>query len=191
MSTVTVTKKNGYVAIAADTLTTWGSTKESAEYIVNYSKIYEFKDNFLAFSGSASFQTAVQDILGHTRKKLSFDNVENIFRFSNFLHEQLKDNYFLRPDNDESFETSRGDILIANSFGIFGISSYRYVQEFAKFFANGSGCDYALGAMFAVYSDESKNAEDIAKIGVLAGIEFDDASGSPLECYTIKLKKQL
>ena len=42
--------------------------------------------------------------------------------------------------------------------------------------------------MFAVYNDENKTAEDIVKIGALAGIEFDDGSGSPLECYTIKSK---
>lgn len=79
--------------------------------------------------------------------------------------------------------------MIANSSGIFGMSEYRYVQEYKKFYAHGSGNEYSLGAMFAVYNDENKTAEDIAKIGVLAGIEFDDGSGSPLDFYTLKLKK--
>ena len=95
----------------------------------------------------------------------------------------------MRADDDRSFETSRGEILIANSSGIFGMSEYRYVQKYKKFYAHGSGNEYSLGAMFAVYNDENKTAEDIAKIGVLAGIEFDDGTGSPLECYTLNLKK--
>ena len=105
MSTIAVVKKNGVVAIAADTLTTYGSTKESAEYIVNYEKIYKYKDNFLGFSGSAIFQTAVQEILNKTKKKFSFENVEGIFQLGIFFHSELKDSYFLRADDDRSFET--------------------------------------------------------------------------------------
>jgi len=33
MTTIAVVRKNGYAAIAADTLTKWGSGKESAAYI--------------------------------------------------------------------------------------------------------------------------------------------------------------
>jgi hypothetical protein len=43
--------------------------------------------------------------------------------------------------------------------------------------------------MFSIYDDKEKSAEEIAKAGVLAGIEFDDASALPLTCHTIKLKK--
>lgn len=189
MSTITVVKKDGYVAIAADTLTTWGSTKESADYIVNSEKIFLYKENYLGFSGSTLFQTVAQEILNKTKKRLSFNDVGSIFQFGTFFHSELKEKYFLRPDDDRSFETSRGEMLIANSQGIFGMSEYRYVQEFKKFYAHGSGNEYALGAMFAVYNDENKTAEDIAKIGVLAGIEFDDGTGLPITCYTIKLKK--
>ena len=32
MTTIAVVRKNGYVAIAADTMTKWGSGKETADY---------------------------------------------------------------------------------------------------------------------------------------------------------------
>jgi ATP-dependent protease HslVU (ClpYQ) peptidase subunit len=78
--------------------------------------------------------------------------------------------------------------LIANPFGIFALTEFRYVQEFSKFYAYGSGNEFALGAMFAVYEDESKTAEEIARLGITAGAEFDDGTGLPMNCYTVKLK---
>ncbi|MDQ3180269.1 MAG: hypothetical protein M3Q33_07090 [Acidobacteriota bacterium] len=187
MSTIVIVKKDGYAAIAADTLTTFGNTKESAEYIVNSEKIFKYRENFLGVTGSASLGIAVEDFLKQTKKKVSFQSAADIFRFGLLLHKELKENYFLRADDEEDFETFRGDILILNPKGIFGLSSYRYVQEFSKFYANGSGSEYALGALFALYNDTNKNCEEIARLGVEAGAEFDDASGLPITCYTIKL----
>jgi ATP-dependent HslUV protease subunit HslV len=189
MSTITVVKKDGFASIAADTLTTFGSTKESAEYIVNSGKIVCYKDSFLGVSGSACLQIALEDFLLKAKKTIPLGNVPEIFRFGLSLHKSLKDNYFLQAQDDDDFETFRGDILIMGPNGIFGISSYRYVQEFRKFYANGSGSEYALGAMYALYNDKEKKSEDIAKLGVEAGAEFDDGSGFPLDCYTIKVKK--
>ncbi len=188
MSTIVVVKKDGLATIAADTLTTFGNTKESAEYIVNSEKIFKHRENYLGISGSASLAIAVEDFLTRTKKKLSLENTADIFRFGLELHRELKETYFLQADDEEDFETLRGDILIANPRGIFGLSSYRFVQEFSKFYANGSGSVYALGAMFAVYNDANKTGEEIARLGVTAGTEFDDASGLPITFHTFKLE---
>lgn len=189
MTTVAVVKKNGYAAIAADTLTVYGSTKESAKYIVNHGKIFKYRDNYIGLSGWGVAQSALEDFLGSTKKKISFAGTGEIFRAGLLIHRELKENYFLRTDGSDSdaFETSQSDILIVNPNGIFALTEYRYVQEFAKFYSYGSGGDYALGAMFASYDDEAKSAEDIARIGVSAGIEFDDGSGLPMDCRTVKL----
>lgn len=187
MSTIVVVKKDGKAVIAADTLTTCGNTKESAEYVVNHGKITKYKENYLGISGSATLQIAVQDFLATTKKNLRLANIADIFRFGLELHKKLKDEYFLRPEDEEDFETFHGDILIANPKGIFGLSSYRFVQEYSKFYANGSGGDFALGAMFAVYKDAEKTAENIAEIGVRAGTEFDDGSAVPIDYQTIDL----
>jgi len=190
MTTVAVVKKNGYAAIAADTLTVFGNMKESAEYIVNHGKIFKYRDNYIGLSGWGVAQHALEDFLGRTKKEISFAGTSEIFRAGLLIHREMKENYFLRSEGNETdaFETSQSDILIINPNGIFALTEYRYVQEFAKFYSYGSGGDYALGAMFASYDDESKSAEDIAGIGVSAGIEFDDASGLPIDCYSVKLR---
>lgn len=188
MSTIVVVKKGDWAVIAADTLTTFGSTKESAEYVLNSEKIIEYRGNFLGVTGSASLPIALEDILSKPKKRFSFDTAAEIFRAGLEIHRELKENYFLRGEGDEEdFETSSGDVLIANRRGIFGLSAYRYVQNFSKFYAYGSGSAYALGAMFAVYADESKSAEDVARVGVNAGIEFDDGSGAPFTVRAVKL----
>ncbi len=190
MTTIVAVKKDGYVSIAADTLTMWGSTKESSNHIVNHEKILQFQDNYLAFTGSSSFKLVVSHWLNKTKKKPNFDSIETIFDAWLKFHVQLKENYFLRPEDedDEAFETSRMNVLIANPKGIFAIGVSRDVTEYNKFTASGSGYNYAVGAMQAVYDDQAKSAEDIARIGIEVAAEFDDASALPMNCYTVKLK---
>ena len=182
-------KKNGFVSIAADTLTSFGNTKETAKYVTNSEKIFKYKENYIAMSGWGATQQAVEHFLLNTKQKLLFDSARSIYQSGIALHNALKNDYFLRPDGDDDpFETSRLSILIANSHGIFSLTEHRYVQDFERFYAYGSGNEFALGAMFAVFDDEDKKAEDIARIGINAGAEFDDGSALPMHCYTVKLK---
>jgi len=78
--------------------------------------------------------------------------------------------------------------LIANPFGIFGVHSLREVTEYNKFWAIGSGAEYAIGAMFAIY-DKAETAEEIAQMGVAAGAEFNNASSMPLSSYVVELQQ--
>ena len=190
MSTIVAVKKNGYAAIAADTLTMWGSMKESADYVVNHEKIIAFQDNYLSFSGTSAFKQVISHWLNKSKRKPKFDSVENIFNSWLTFHNQLKENYFLRPEDedDDAFETSRISALIVNPKGIFSVDRSRYVAEYKNFTSCGSGADYAIGAMRAVYDDENKSAEDIARIGIEVAAEFDDGTGLPMTCYRVKLK---
>ena len=112
----------------------------------------------------------------------------NIFEEAGKLHSVLKDKYFLNPKEDEedSFESSRMDSLIANPFGIFGLYSVRSVQEYSKFYAFGTGYKFALGAMQAIYETKA-DAQEIAQAGLEAAAQFDDSTQSPFEIKTIRL----
>ncbi len=106
------------------------------------------------------------------------------------MHPLLKEKYFLNPkdEEDDPYESTQIDALIANASGIFGIHSLREVTEYKKFWAIGSGSEYALGAMFTVY-EQSEHAADIAAMGVAAGAEFNNASSMPMSSYEVKLWK--
>ncbi|MFN0279098.1 MAG: hypothetical protein ACKVRN_10910 [Pyrinomonadaceae bacterium] len=190
MTTIALVRKNGFAAIAADTLTTFGNQKETAERVVNHQKLFKFKESYLAFSGWGGFQQALEDFFATTREKILLDSVENIFRASLVLHEALKEKYYLRPyDSDsDTFESSRGLIMIANPHGIFSVSDYRFVQEHTRFAADGSGSDYALGAMHTIYDDPKLSAKEIVVTGVNSAAEFDTGTGLPLTCQTVQLR---
>lgn len=189
MTTVAVVKKAGIVAIAADTLTKWGSAKESAEYVANHEKILVVGENYLGMSGSAAYRHVLAEYFSRNNLKTRLSTVGAIFRAWNDLHAALKEHYFLNAtdDKEEGLESSGMDVLIANPHGIFGAAADRTVQEYSKFYAYGTGADYALGALYATYEDSTKDAADLARFAVRAAAEFDDATGLPVDCYTVAL----
>lgn len=189
MTTIAVVRKNGVAAIAADTLTKWGPAKESATYVVNHSKILRVGENLLAVTGNATFKHIIEDYFGGDEPPPVLDSVAAIFRTWNRMHGDFKEHYFLQAEEDkeEAIESTRIDVLIANPHGIFGVSGQRTVQEFSKFYAYGSGGDYALGALWSIYDRPDLDAEAIARHGIEAAVEFDDGTGPPLESFTIPL----
>lgn len=189
MTTIAVVRKNGIAAIASDTLTKWGSAKESATYIANHEKILQVGENYLAITGSATFKLILRDYFGGSANDVRLNTTAEIFRVWNRLHAALKERYFLLPEEDkeDALESSRLDVLIANPHGIFGVSGHRTVQEFSRFYAYGTGSDYALGALYSAYEDPARDARALACHAVEAAAEFDDCTGMPLNCFTIPL----
>lgn len=188
MSTIVAVKKNKIACIAADTLTTFGELKQSCEFDKTHDKIHKYKNSYFGIVGSAAHHTVVHSVLEKHGDSLKFDNQISIFESFRRLHPILKDDYFLNPkdEDDDPYESSRIDTLIVNPNGIFAVYALREVFEYSKFWAVGSGCDVALGAMYAVY-DRLESAEEIAKIAVEAGATFNNSTGLPITHYTTHL----
>lgn len=188
MTTLAVVKKDGIVAIAADTLTKWGNNKEPATYIANHSKLIQLGDSWLAVTGYTTFILILKDYFSNPAVTRDFASVGGIFRTWQNLHGALKDQYFLLAgeDKDDDLESSQMDVLIANPHGIFGVAEHRSVQEFSKFYAYGSGSDLAMGAMHALYNTPL-SAEEIVRKAIETAAEFDDRTGLPIEIKTIQL----
>ena len=195
MSTVVVVKKAGKVCIAADSLTSFGDLKLSSVYDAAHDKILRYDENYLGIVGSAAHQLVLESVFASKKvadKKIDIDLSSRLSIFESFrtLHPVLKQKYFLnaKDEDDDPYESTQIDALIANPFGIFGVHSLREVTEYKKFWAIGSGAEYALGAMFAVY-DKAATAEEVAHAGVAAGAEFNNASSMPLSSYEIDLQQ--
>lgn len=189
MSTLVVVKKNNMVCIAADTMTSFGNNKQLATYDAFPYKILKVGESYLGLVGSAAHNIVLESIFAREKTVPRFKNRLEIFEFFRQLHPRLKNKYFLNPkeEDDDPYESSQIDLFIANRYGIFGLYSLREVFEYNKFWALGSGSDFALGAMYAVY-DQLESAEAIAEIGVKAGTEFDDGSANPTTSFCIHLK---
>lgn len=191
MSVVVVVKKADKAVIAADTLSTFGSTKLTAKYTNNRSKIAKCGDTYLGLVGASAHNNVVNSIVRNYGKTLSFKNIEDIFETYRKLHTILKKEYFVNTteEDKDAYESSQIDSLIVNSNGIFGMYSWREVYEYERFWATGSGMEYALGAMNAVY-DSDLSAEEIATLGINSACEFDDGCGLPLTLHTVALQNK-
>lgn len=191
MSTVSVVKKNGLIAIAADTLAKWGTEKNSAKYVVNHQKIIHLGENYIALTGPAAGHHVLTHYFSKQKGDIRLRTVNEIYAKWKILHQTLKEEYHLetKGENEPGFESNAMDILIANPYGIFAVGSHRDVQEFSRFYAYGSGNEYALGAMYVAFDQKRLSALDIARLGVEASAEFDDSTGLPIISYSFEAAK--
>lgn len=191
MSTIVVTQKNGIACIGADTLSCLGSLRQKANHVVNKTKITKIGDTYIGLTGTSASLVVLKSYFANPERPRDFSSPDAIFETFRYAHGWLKAEYFMSamPDKGEEYETTQFYGLAANAHGIFALYSYRSAQQFHKFWAAGSGRDYALGAMQAAY-DRCESAEEIARIGLEAAAEFDSATSAPLEVHTVKLAVQ-
>jgi ATP-dependent HslUV protease, peptidase subunit HslV len=190
VTTVVVVKKEKQVAIAAESLVTFGDTRLSGAYEQN-NKILAIGESYVGLAGSvAHFPVVRSALLGMDEGHCKLHSREEVFGTFVKLHTILKDQYFLNPkeDEDDPYESSQFTAVIANSSGIYGVYSYREVFSFDKFWGIGSGRNFALGAMYQAYDSKRFDAKDVAEIGVKAGCEFDKNSHGPIRSYVLNLK---
>ena len=188
MTTLTVVKKGETVAIAADGLTTFGDTRLARSYKGEHDKILSIADSWIGICGSSAHHLVLQSAFSKLEDVKLGSRME-VYETFRRLHPILKEHAFLNPkeDDDDPYESSQIQALIANSSGIYGVYSYREVFEFDRVWAAGSGRSFALGAMHALYESELSAAR-IAEAGVAAGIEFDTSSGPPIVVHEIQLE---
>ncbi|MFC4159469.1 MFS transporter [Chitinimonas lacunae] len=186
MTTIVVVRKAGQIAIAADTQSTFGDTRLTEAHDARPDKIFASHDGYFAISGAAAHDLVLQGALAR-HKTLDFSHRRAIFESFRKLHPKFKEDYFLRPEEEEDdpYESSQMTVLLANRHGIFGVYSMREIYEYRRFWAIGSGRDFAIGAMRAVYDDPALDAAAIARIGVETGCEFDVNSSLPLTLFTL------
>jgi len=188
MTTIVVVRKGDNAVIAADRLTTFGTTRLAPAYDRSPEKITRHGDSFIGVAGSAAHQLVLENLL--ERSGLDFRGKAAIYESFRKLHPLLKDEHFLNPkeEEDDPYESSQMTCMIANPWGIFAVYSMREVFEFDRFWSIGSGRDFALGAMYVLY-DKAPGAREVAEAGVRAGAEFDTGTSSPVVVHEVKLRK--
>jgi ATP-dependent protease HslVU (ClpYQ) peptidase subunit len=195
MTTVVVVKKAGQVAIAADTLVTFGDTRLHHRFEDN-SKIFKVETgeglSYIGMAGTVAHFPVLRKALGTMpREHLKLGSKDDVFDTFTKLHPFLKDNFFLQTKEEDSdpYESSQFSVVIANQTGIYGLYSYREVFEFKEFWGIGSGRSFALGAMHAAYA-KAKTAREVAEAGIAAGCDFDRNSATPTDVFTVKMKEK-
>jgi ATP-dependent protease HslVU (ClpYQ) peptidase subunit len=188
MTTIVVVRKGDEAVIAADSLTTFGSTRLAPEYDRDPHKIVAYRDSYIGVAGSAAHQLVLENLLARN-PALELHGKAAIYETFRKLHPLLKDEAYMNPkeEEDDPYESSQMTVMIANPSGIYAVYSMREVFEFERFWAIGSGRDFALGSMFATYP-RAKSAAAVAEAAILAGAEFDTGTALPATVHTVKLK---
>lgn len=188
MSTIVVAQKNGRACIGADTMSCLGSLRQRAHHVQNKSKILRLEDTFIGLTGTSTSLVVMNSYFSNPERPRDFSSTDMIFETFRHAHHWMKAEYFMSTsaDKGEEYETTQFYGLIANPHGIFALYSYRSAQQFHKFWAAGSGRDFALGAMQMAY-DRYDDVVDIVKAGLAAAAEFDSATGAPFEIHACDL----
>lgn len=189
MTTICAVKKGKRLCIASDTLTRFGARKEiSGKHVYDDGKIIQIGQNHVGMAGHPSWELILKHYFSQKENDFEWKTVDQIFETFNVLHHHLKETYFLNPGPSTyaPAECSNFEILIINPHGIFEIDYARVVRHYLYFSALGSGEEYALGAIKAVY-DLIDDPEEIAKIGIEAAAQFDRKTELPLCSHCIDL----
>src|SRR5438552_18612573 len=189
MTTIVVVRKGDTAVLAADSLTTFGTTRLAPAYDRHPQKVLVHGDSFIGIAGGAAHQLVLENLVARVQD-LDFHGKAAIYESFRKLHPLLKDEAFLNPkeEEDDPYESSQMTVMVANASGIYAVYSMREVFEFDRFWAIGSGRDFALGAMFALYG-KLKTAAAIAQAGVIAGAEFDTGTSEPVTLHEVTLRK--
>jgi ATP-dependent protease HslVU (ClpYQ) peptidase subunit len=156
----------------------------------NPTKIIRLGNSLIGVAGSTAHLRVVQSLAQNYSRKFDLGSVSAIFESFRRVHKLLVDDYYLltkEDDNKQPYESNQLDLLIANRTGIYEVQGYREVIQYERFWSTGSGSDYAVGAMEAIYDNGDLSARQVAERGVEVGCLFDDASGLPVESHTILL----
>lgn len=188
MTTIVAVKKNGVVAIAADSLTTFGDMRLGRQYKGEHDKIIAINGSWIGLCGSSAHHLVLSALLPRL-EDIRLGSRMEVYDTFRRLHPLLKEQGYLNPkeEEDDPYESTQITALVVNATGIYGVYSMREVFEYSQFWAVGSGKEVALGAMYALYP-RLRTAEAIAKAGIEAGATFDRNSALPMTLYAIRAR---
>ena len=182
MSIIVAVQKRGRVAIAWDTMSSFGSTR-----CVNQAgppKVFRAGTSFI---GSAGF-TVYRNLLDHylaAKKTPTLKNERSIFEFFIHFWRDMHARYHFVDDHADSEDPSPfadldAEFLVVNRYGIFCVQQILSVSRYERFCAIGSGASHAEGALQVLYQSDV-DAREIAESAVRVALEFDAASGGAIE----------
>lgn len=189
MSVVVAVRSGDRAVIAADTQYSRGNTLLPGEMSRSPSKLHAIGNAYIGIIGSSAHHNVVRSLLKRHPDVFDFTSADALFESLRTLQPILRDEYYLlaaEDDQDQEYESNQLHGLAVSPSGVFSFQSYREVSELDPFWAIGTGDEYALGALNAVYVD-GKDPRQIAEAAVRAACRFDMSSGLPLQCCEVAL----
>jgi ATP-dependent protease HslVU (ClpYQ) peptidase subunit len=186
MSIVVAVVKQGRVAMAADTQSTFGSEAVPPDNL-STAKIRRVGPALLGRAGFGVYDNILEDLLREGEPP-DLRDAPSIFRFFTELWKVLHKRYAFVNDQSKRKDSPFGDLggsfIVANGAGIFFVASNLGVTRFLKYYAIGSGADYSLGALHQLYDRESDPTVIACRAAETATV-FDVHCGGRIETLEV------
>lgn len=190
MTIAVAVKKGNDLVLAADSQTHFGDQREGAPNIA-VNKIVPLGGSLLAVSGWALYANILEDY-GQKHPLAAGAGCPEVFRYFLKFWKGLHTSYpFVNDqcgadDDHTPFGDLDSEFLVVNRRGIFKVCANMSIVEFQHYATIGSGGDYAMGTLFALF-DSDLNAEALARRAIEAAIHFDVHCGGAPCVTTLKL----
>jgi ATP-dependent HslUV protease, peptidase subunit HslV len=187
MSIALAIEKNGEIIVAADTLTSFGHTKVPP-VLHSAVKVRRVGASLLATTGWGVYENILDDVLAR-RKNIRLGSRGQIFEFFLRLWSDLHKKYsFVNDQIDEKEAGPFGNLdstfLVVGRPGIFYVGPDMSVTRVERYFAIGSGAQFALGALNALH-DSKLGVETMARRAIEAAIAFDTYCGGDAQIHRV------
>ncbi len=188
MSIAVAVRKNGRIALASDSQTSFGTSRIPGDNL-RTSKVREVGGSLLAATGWGLYENIFDDFLSrHPNTEL--EGRQGIFAFFLAFWKELHDRYsFVRDqcdkEDDSPFGSLDSSFLVVNAGGIFHVSADMSVTSFERYYAIGSGADFSLGALCAIYGTHD-DPVPLSRQAVEAAIAFDVHCGGEVSVRAIE-----
>jgi ATP-dependent HslUV protease subunit HslV len=187
MSIAVAVKKGRKTVIAADTQSNFGDRRVTVD---NHRapKIRRVGASYVATSGWGIYDDILRDHLTRVRRP-AVKTEQQVFAFFMKLWKELHERYSLVNDQPHEDDHSPfGDLdaafLVVNKGTIMHVSGNMSVSRFEKYYAIGSGADFAMGALHALY-DRIADAETLAREACAAAMAYDVFCGGAIDAFTL------
>ena len=161
--------------LAADSQTSFGDSQRIPSVNCRTRKVRRVGDALLGAAGWGVYDYIFDNFLEEGPEPDLTDD-RAIFAFFLDLWKALHEKYPFVNDQSQGKDSPFGDLdssfLIASRTGIYKVSHDLDVCSFDQYYAIGSGAEYAMGALHALY-DGGGDPVALARAAVEAAIQFD------------------
>lgn len=179
MSIVVAARYGKQIAMACDTMQSFGSMKQLDDNIES-PKIRKVGTSLIGGTGWGVYDNILLDFI--SRKRVGpLNDCASIYKFFLGLWKQLRNGDYgfvkeQRNDDDSPFVDLDASFLVVNEHGIFRVGSDLGVLACKQYWAIGSGAPYAFGAIHTLRPDVTDPAT-LARRACEAAMHFDDSCG--------------
>ena len=186
MTTLVAVRKNDEIAIAADSLTTFGDTRLSARVRPTLREDRPLQGHVHRPVRQRRAPARVREPAREARRSRFLEQGGDLRDASASCIRSSRSSTSSIPkeEEDDPYESTQVTALVANEHGIFGVYSMREVFEYTRYWAVGLRPRVRAGRDVRAVP-ELRTAGAIARAGIDAGATFDRNSGLPMTLYTV------